>query len=153
MGQSISANNNVTLFETQDIGGTDFWTIGLGATAGWVLLEEYQTFCAFVTIGATWDAADQLDGLYLEQATTAIGGGVKALTNAKNLNQVAVNAAAETFSLECKGEDLDVDGGFCYVRCMISEAGNTGTDNVSCTYVRSACRYANDNESGCTAHV
>lgn len=152
MGQTIAGNMNVDVFETQDIGGTDFWTVGLGATAGWVLLENYQSFCAFVEL-YTWNAADQLDSMYLEQATTAIGGGIKALTNAKNLNQVAANTTGETFSLECKGEDLDVDGGFCYVRCYLAEGGNTGEDSVGLTYIRTVCRYANANESGCTATV
>ena len=109
MSQTISATCNVDVFESQDVGGTDFWTVGIGATAGWVHMENYDSFCAFVTIGATWNAADQLDGLYLEQATTAIGAGAKAMTVAKNLNQAGVNAAGESFSLECKGEDLDVD--------------------------------------------
>lgn len=153
MAQTITQTHHVDVFETQDIGGTDFWTVGIGANAGWVLMEEYVVFAAFVTIGATWNAADQLDGLYLEQATTAAGAGAKALTNAKNLNQVAANTAGESFSLQCKTEDLDVDGGFNYVRCMISEAGNTGQDDVSVTYVRTVCRYANVNESGCTAYV
>ena len=155
MSQSISGTHNVTVFETVDIGGTDYWTAGLGATAGWVLMEEYDAFCAYVTLATTllWNAADQLDGLYLEQATSAIGAGAKAMTVAKNLNQTAANTAGESFSLECKGEDLDVDGGFCYVRCMISEVGNTGTDNVTCTYVRWIGRFNQNNESGCTATV
>jgi hypothetical protein len=144
---------HVDVFETQDIGGTDFWTVGIGANAGWVSMEEYSDFCAFVTIGATWNAADQLDGLYLEQATSAAGAGAKAMTVAKNLNQTAANAAGESFSLDCAAEDLDVDGGFLYVRCMISEAGNTGQDDVSVTYVRTGGRYLNANESGCTATV
>ena len=154
MAREISSNMNVDVFETQDIGGTDYWTVGLGATAGWVSMAGYHDFCAFVTIDATnWNAADQLDGLYLEQATTAIGGGVKAMTVVKNLNQTAANTAGESFSLDCSAEDLDVDGGFLYVRCMVSEAGDTGVDNVTVTYVRMLPRFANANESGCTATV
>lgn len=153
MAREISSMVCVDVFETQDIGGTDFWTVGIGANAGWVLMEEYSDFCAFVTIGATWNAADQLDGLFLQQATSAAGAGAKAMTVAKNLNQAAPNAAGESFSLDCATEDLDVDGGFNYIRCMISEAGNTGVDNVSVTYIRSGGRFLNANESACTATV
>ena len=97
MSQSISGTHNVTVYETVDIGGTDYWTAGLGANAGWVPLAEYDALCAYVTLATTllWNAADQLDGLYLEQATDAIGTGAKAMTVVKNLNQAAANTAGE----------------------------------------------------------
>ena len=137
---------------SQDIGGTDFWTVGLGANAGWLSMAEYADIVFYVTIGATWNAADQLDDLHLEQATDAVGTGAKVIAG-RNLDQTAANAAGETFSLDCKSEDLDVDGGFTHVRCMIAEGGNTGQDDVSCTYIRTTGRFLNANESGCTATV
>lgn len=154
MSQCISSTHMINQYGTEDIGGTDFWTVGAGANAGWVDMEEYDAFCAYVWLGPNaWNAADQLDQLFLQQATTAAGAGAKALTVAKNLNQVAANTLFESFSLECRGDELDVDGGFHFVRCMVSEAGNTGQDDCTVTYIRTKCRYANDNESGCTAHV
>ena len=148
--QQISSECEVDVFETQDIGGTDYWTAGLGATAGWVDMAYYDLFYAQVAVGATWNAADQLDELHLEQATTAIGGGAKEVCN---IDQVAANTAGEIFVLELKSEDLDVDGGFHYVRAYCSEGGNTGTDNVSITYVRANCRNATDDLVGATQAI
>jgi len=88
--------------------------------------------------------------LHLEQATTAIGGGAKEVCN---IDQVAANTAGEIFVLELKSEDLDVDGGFHYVRAYCSEGGNTGTDNVSITYVRANCRNATDDLVGATQAI
>jgi hypothetical protein len=154
MSQCISSTHHIDQFGTEDIGGTDFWTVGAGATAGWVSMEEYDAFLAHVWLGPNaWNAADQVDELFLQQATDAVGTGAKALTVAKNLNQAAVNTLFESFTLECRGDELDVDGGFTFVRCYVAEAGNTGQDDCTVTYIRTKCRYANDNESGATAHV
>jgi len=154
MSQTIGATTMIIQYGTEDIGGTDFWTVGAGATAGWVSMEEYDSFLAHVWLGPNaWNAADQLDECHLEQATSAIGAGAKAMTVAKNLDQVAANTLFESFTLECKGEDLDVDGGFTFVRCMVSEAGNTGQDDATVTYIRRVGRYNNNNESGATATV
>ena len=135
-----------------DIGGTDIHN-GV-ATANWIDLSLYDSVMFVVSVGPTWNAADQLDDLHINQASDAIGTGTKTLApNAKNIDQIAVNTAGELFTLECKAADCDTEGGFHFVRLECSEAGNTGTDQVTAFVILSEARFQYDNLSAATEDV
>lgn len=111
-----------------DIGGTN------GSTA-WIDMSQFERVFAFVQI-SSFDAADDLDECRLEQATDSSGSNAKDLTtdgagatNDYNAS-TPVDSAGEFVILEAKAEDLDVSGGFQFVRLYVAEGGNTGVDNV-----------------------
>ncbi len=135
-------------FTETDIGGTD--TAGANDALHWVSLANFQSFMCVLELG-TWNAADDLDGCKLEQATSSTGTGKKDLTTSGSgatydYNTAApVDADGDQVILECNASDLDVDNGYKFVRVLASEAGNTGTDNVSAVYIRSNPRDAYNN--------
>ena len=135
-----------------DIGGTDIHN-GV-ATANWIDMALFDSLLFYVSVGPTWNAADQLDDLHINQASDATGTGTKALApNAKNLDQTAANTAGEDFILECKAADLDTEGGFHWVRLECAEAGNTGTDQVVVTLLKVNGRFQYDDMSAVTDNV
>lgn len=127
--------------ELVDIGGDDIY--GGDATAGWLDLALYDAVGWVVMLGPTWNAADQLDDLHINQATDAAGTGAKAVTG-KNIDQTAVNAAGEVFYLECKAADLDTEGGFRFARLECAEAGDSGVDQCRVFAVRHGARYKSE---------
>jgi len=138
--------------DLMDIGGTDIH--GGVATANWIDMSLYDQIVFFVAVGPntteTWNAADQLDTLHINQASDATGTGTKALVPAVNLDQVAANTAGETFVLECTAAHCDTQGGFHWVRLEASEAGNTGTDFCVVGAILYGARYQNDDMAGAT---
>lgn len=111
----------------KDIGGTN-------AQTAWVSMAEWERVYAYVQIGATWNATDDLDECRLQQATDSSGTGAKDLTtDASGGNYDTdnpVDAAGNFVVLEAKNEDLDVANGFTHVRLYVAEGGNTGVDYV-----------------------
>ena len=136
-----------------DIGATDIHNAT--ATAGWIDTALYDQYAFYVIIGPTanetWNGADQLDNLHINQANTSTGGGTKALVPAVNIDQTAVNTAGETFCLECKASDLDTEGGFRWIRLECSEGGNTGDDYCLVSVIMYGARYQHDDMSATTA--
>ena len=132
-----------------DIGGTDIHA-GV-ATANWLDMALFDQIAFYVIVGPTanetWNAADQLDNLHINQANTAIGGGTKALVPAVNLDQLAANTALETFCLECTAAHCDTENGFHWVRLECSEAGNTGDDYCVVGVVKYGARYVHGDMS------
>jgi hypothetical protein len=133
-------------FTETDIGGTN--SAGGDDAVHWVDMQEFNTFLCLVELG-TWNSTDDLDTCKLEQATSSAGAGKKDLTTSAsggNYNtDNPVDADGDQVILECQADDLDVDGGFRYVRVYLAETGNTGVDNVSAVYVRAKARNAYSN--------
>ncbi len=131
-----------------DIGGTDIHN-GV-ATANWINLALYDRVLFVVQLGPTWNAADQLDSLHVNQANTAAGGATKACVPAVNIDQTAVNTTGENFGMEVTAAHCDTENGFHWVRAEVAEGGNTGTDEVRVIALAYGARFQNDNESGFT---
>ncbi len=135
-----------------DIGGTDIHN-GVAA-ANWVDMNLHDAVMFVVHVGPTWNAADQLDDLHINQASSAAGAGTKACApNAKNLDQTAANTAGEMFQLEVCAADLDTENGFHWVRLECAEGGNTGTDQVRVFMIMSGARYQFEDMSTATDKV
>lgn len=109
-----------------DIGGTN-------ASTAWVKLDEFESAFAIVILG-TWNATDDLDTCRLEQATSSAGAGKKDLSGSGSGKSydtdTPIDAPGNFVILEAQKEDLDVAGGFTYVRLYVAETGNTGVDNA-----------------------
>ncbi len=135
-----------------DIGGTDIHN-GV-ATANWIDMALFDQIAFYVIVGPTanetWNAADQLDNLHINQANTAIGGGTKALVPAVNIDQTAANTALETFTLECTAAHCDTENGFRWVRLECSEGGNTGDDYCIVGVIKYGARYQASDMAGVT---
>jgi len=87
----------------------------------WVLMENYHRAWFFLNLGAMGAAATVDAGI--EQASSATGTGAKAITG-KVLTQLT-QAGADNNSLACielQTEELDVNGGFEYIRFYVTIA-------------------------------
>jgi len=133
-------------FTESDIGGTN--SAGSSDAVHWVDMASFLSFLCLVEIG-TWNSTDDLDTCKLEQATSSAGADKKDLTTSGSGSNYdtanPVDADGDQVYLECQADDLDVDGGFHFVRVYLAETGNSGTDNVSAVYVRSGARDAYSN--------
>ena len=138
----------VDIQDLVDIGGTDIHN-GVAA-ANWINMALCDRILFVVEVGPTWNAADQLDTLHVNQASSATGTGTKACVPARNIDQTAANTAGERFRLEVLAADCDTENGFHWVRLECAEAGNTGTDEVRATAICYGARFQNDNLSGFT---
>jgi hypothetical protein len=137
MGIRHSENCAISLIETTDIGGTN-------VASSWVSMEGWDRIFAYAEIG-TWNAADDLDECRLQQATDVNGGGAKDLTSDASGGNYdtdnPVDADGNFVILEARAADLDVDGGFGFVRLYLAEGGNTGVDNVTGFLMRCDASY------------
>ena len=138
----------VDIQDLVDIGGTDIHN-GVAA-ANWINMALYDRILFVVEVGPTWNAADQLDDLHVNQANTAVGGGTKALIPAVNIDQIVANVTGQRYGLEVTAAHCDTENGFHWVRLECAEAGNTGTDEVRATAICYGARFQNDNLSGFT---
>ena len=138
----------VDIQDLLDIGGTDIH--GGVATANWINMALYDRILFVVEVGPTWNAADQLDDLHVNQASDAAGTGTKALIPAVNIDQTAANTTGERVGLEVTAAHCDTEGGFHWVRLECGEGGNTGTDEVRATAICYGARFQNDNLTGFT---
>jgi hypothetical protein len=133
----LSEHAAFTLIETSDIGGTS-------ANSGYLSMQDYGRAMAYVELG-TWDSGDDLDGCQFQQASDSSGTGVKDLTtDASGGNYDTdnpVDADGNFVILEVRAEDLDGDGGFEFIRLLLTEAGNSGTDNVTALVIRYDYKY------------
>jgi hypothetical protein len=115
-------NPNMKLFEELTV----LAAIGPSAQAvgtlnsGWVLVDEVESFLASIQTGVL-GAAATLDAK-LQQATNAAGAGAKDITG-KALTQI-VKATGDNVQafINCRGDELDVSGGFCYVQLSMTVA-------------------------------
>ncbi|HUS81708.1 MAG TPA: hypothetical protein VM013_00435 [Dehalococcoidia bacterium] len=139
MSNRLSEEAVLTILETADIGGTNTGAVGNWAT--YLDMKGFQRVTAVVELG-TWNVGDDLDTCKFQQCTQAAdaGGDAKDLTTSASGGNydtdAPLDADGDQAILEARVEDLDVAGGFRYVRVYCAEAGNTGTDNISGVIVR-----------------
>jgi len=122
-----------------DIGGTNAQNNG-----GWLSMKNYSRAMAYVELG-TWNASDDLDECRIQQATDSSGTSAKDLTSDASGGNYdtdnPVDADGDFVVLEVRGEDMDVDSGFDYIRLYVAEGGNNGTDNVAGVLIRYGYAY------------
>ena len=118
---------------TADIGATNTAAVDATYWGAWQDMSPFMQVFAKVRLGA-FDAADVLNVCKLQQAQDAAGTGAKDLTTAASGGDYdsdnPVKAAGDQVILEAQAADLDVAGGFRYVRVYCAVTGNTGPDNV-----------------------
>lgn len=90
-------------------------------TTGWVDMRDFLAVMAIVTAGDLGSSAT-LDAK-LEQATSSGGAGVKDVTSKAitQLTQAGTDSNKQAV-INCRAEELDVDGGFRYVRLSMTVA-------------------------------
>lgn len=116
----------------QDIGGTN-------AQTNYVTMKNYGRAVFFVLLGS-WNGSDDLDEFRFQQATNSSGGSVKDLTTDASGGNYdtdnTLNAAGDFAIAEVRAEDMDVDGGFDFLRGFVGEGSDSGTDNIGGMLVR-----------------
>ena len=130
----MSHDAKVILLPDADIGATN--TAAIDATY-WAPAHDvrgYNDIYAKIRLG-TWNAADDLDTCKLQQCTAADGTGAKDLTTSGSGDDYdtdsPVDAVTNTAVFDVRTSQMDIAGGFYYVRLYAAETGNSGTDNVS----------------------
>lgn len=95
-------------------------------TSGWVDMSLWESLQAIVFAGTLGSGAT-LDAK-LEQATSAAGAGAKDITGKAitQLTQAGTDSDKQAV-INCQSEDLDVEGGFRYVRLSMT-VGNATSD-------------------------
>lgn len=95
-------------------------------TSGWVDMSLWESLLAIVFAGTLGSGAT-LDAK-LEQATSAAGAGAKDITGKAitQLTQAGTDSDKQAV-INCQSEDLDVEGGFRYVRLSMT-VGNATSD-------------------------
>ena len=139
MSMRLSEHASFDLLETTDIGGTNAQNSG-----GWLPMKNFSRVMVLVVL-ASWDSSDDLDECRLQQATDSSGTSAKDFTTDASGGDYdtdnPVDSDGDFVIIEARAEDLDVDGGFDYIRLYVGEGGNTGTDNVTGVVVRYGYAY------------
>ena len=139
MSQRLSEHADIDLMVEQDIGGTNASNDG-----GYLSMKNYASALFYVELG-TWDSGDDLDECRIQQATDSSGTSVKDLTtDASGGNYDTdnpIDADGDFVIIEIRGEDMDVDNGFDFIRGYVAEGGNTGVDNVMGVLIRYGYAY------------
>lgn len=86
-------------------------------TTSWVPVANFGSISAQILIGAM-TATGTLDA-NLQQATSAAGAGAKAIAGKALAQTLAATGSNTQASIECRGEDLDVNNGFGYVALTV----------------------------------
>ena len=139
MAMRLSEHASIDMMVEQDIGGTNAQNDG-----GYLSMKNYARALFYVELG-TWDSSDDLDECRIQQASDSSGTGVKDLTSdASGGNydtDAPLDADGDFCIIEVRAEDMDVDGGFDYIRGYVAEGGNTGVDNVMGVLIRYGYAY------------
>ena len=139
MAMRLSEFASIDFMVEQDIGGTNAQNDG-----GWLSMKNYSRAMFYVELG-TWDSSDDLDECRIQQASDSSGTGAKDLTSdASGGNYDTDNpcdADGDFVIIEVRGEDMDADGGFDYIRGYVAEGGNSGTDNIQGVLIRYGYAY------------
>ncbi len=92
------------------------------AASAWVALNAHHTLLAVIETGAM--ANGSTVDAKLQQATDATGTGAKDITG-KSASQLAQasNGANRQALINLRPEELDINGGFAYVRVVLTVAG------------------------------
>ena len=115
MNPNVKPSQRVTLLGVID---ADAYAAGAVST-GYVDVSLYESLLAFVTVG-DFVATGLLDAK-LEQATSGAGAGLKDVPGKAitQLTQAGTDSNKQAF-INLKSEDLDVEGGFRYVRLTMT---------------------------------
>ena len=139
MSQRLSEHADIDLMVEQDIGGTNASNDG-----GWLSMKNYARALFYIELG-TWDSGDDLDEARIQQATDSSGTSAKDLTSDASGGNYdtdnPIDADGDFVIIEIRGEDMDVDGGFDYIRGYVAEGGNSGVDNVMGVLIRYGYAY------------
>jgi hypothetical protein len=139
MAMRLSEHASIDLMDLADIGGTNAQNNG-----GWLSMKNYSRAMAYVEIG-TWDSSDDLDECRIQQATDSSGTSGKDLTSDASGGNYDTDSPCDADGdfvvLEIRGEDMDADSGFDFIRLYVAEGGNTGTDNVNGVLIRYGYAY------------
>jgi hypothetical protein len=139
MSMRLSEHADIDLMVEQDIGGTNASNDG-----GWLSMKNYARALFYVELG-TWDSGDDLDECRIQQATDSSGTSAKDLTSDASGGNYdtdnPIDADGDFVIIEIRGEDMDVDNGFDYIRGYVAEGGNTGVDNVMGVLIRYGYAY------------
>lgn len=145
MSYQLSSDGQLVALPTVDIGGTNAAAVDATNWAVWHRVGDFDRITALLRVGPTWNAADDVDTCKLQQAQDASGAGAKDLTTSGSGlgydTAAPVDAAGDEVILEARADQLDVDGGFQYVRLYVAETGNTGVDEVYGLLVLHSARY------------
>ena len=89
----------------------------------WMSMANHQRAVFLISVGDMGQGAT-LD-FAVQQATSVAGAGAKALTPAKAITQLTAAAGDgdDLIAVELRTEELDVDGGFAYIRGVLTIAG------------------------------
>ncbi len=151
---NLSECAKVAILPTADIGGTDTVAVDAANWGAWHDVADFERIYAKVRLG-TWNAADDLDTCKLQQATSEAGAGAKDLTTSASGGDYdtdnPVDASGNTVVLEANADELDVDGGYHYVRVYCAETGDTGTDEVAGVLILHGARHAFGEREGAAA--
>ena len=139
MSMRLSEHASIDMMVEQDIGGTNASNDG-----GYLSMKNYARALFYVELG-TWNSGDDLDECRIQQATDSSGTSVKDLTSDASGGNYdtdnPVDADGDFVIVEIRGEDMDVDSGFDFIRGYVAEAGNSGVDNVMGVLIRYGYAY------------
>ena len=140
MSMRLSEHASIDMMVEQDIGGTNASNDG-----GWLSMKNYARALFYVELG-TWDSGDDLDECRIQQATDSSGTSAKDLTTDESggnydTDSDILDADGDFCIIEIRGEDMDVDNGFDYIRGYVAEGGNSGVDNVMGVLIRYGYAY------------
>lgn len=106
-------------------------------TTGWVSAKNHLAFLAIIATGVL-GASATIDAK-IEQATTVGGAGVKAVAGKAITQIVKASGDNKQALINFKGQDLDTEGGFAFVR--VSVTVGTAASIVGATLLGGAPRY------------
>lgn len=120
-------------------------------TSDWVAMSKFEHIQAIVMAG-TLGASATLDAK-LEQATTSGGAGAKDITGKSITQLVKATDDDKQAVINCRGEELDVDGGFDFVRLSMTIA--VATSDAGGIVMGHGPRYApaSDNDLASVAEI
>lgn len=88
--------------------------------SGWVLVDEVESFLAMIQTGVL-GASATVDAK-LQQATDGTGTGAKDITGKALAQIVKATGDNKQAFINCRGDELDVAGGFSYVQLSVTVA-------------------------------
>ena len=139
MSMRLSEHASIDMMVEQDIGGTN-----ASNDSGYLSMKNYARALFYVELG-TWNSSDDLDECRIQQATDSSGTSVKDLTSDASGGNYdtdnPIDADGDFVIIEIRGEDMDADNGFDFIRGYVAEGGNSGVDNVMGVLIRYGYAY------------
>jgi hypothetical protein len=139
------------LWSKLDIGGTDSATLqaaqsgGTAAAQHWVSVASAQTVTFCVQRDATTgNNSDDPTTLIVQQATDSSGSGVKAVATYTYTKLELTKGMVHYVTVQAK--DLDVAGGFDYVRVKLSMTDDAAVEFTHCVAIKYNLRFPNDTD-------